>query len=989
MTVPINSQGANPGGPAAPSAVPAALNQPIGPTPPTTGSTTDPAAAINNLTINSLLQPAPLKVFIYSPSVRVVIAHNEIEFDVSADLVRCQLVRPENSAASFFFTLQNKGLRYTQTSGLAPFFSRMDRIVVYMTKTSEIQVFSGYLDMVPYKQLYAGTVDFKATCTIKRIMHTWWDPALPQSMSLLNQVQFAGGQADSGMGLMLQNILTNVGGWNVANIHIQNFPTSFLQFMLSEIAQLQSTNTPNLMAFESMIGDTGSAPGAYVGANPNSGPPGPQQPTGTGDTGPTGTAFYISQIVAACDAKGLGPIPVDNTVATALQQAGATGATSGSPLSNPTNQQAWEQVESLGSSLDQTTRNSDGAILGVACAMVASGAGVAILNLYNPSVVGSEAFPNDGPCYTGTECGIFGQTSSGWGTVAQRMNPMQAAGMFFAALQGVSGWRNMDAGQAIQQAQNSAVGSSVAYDAAITQATTLVQAYRTSQAGTASTVIPSGSMTVGGTTVPQAASSVGASTGGMAGAVSSIPGAVAASATTIPSPVSLLSTVNPTTQIAPQPNSEGAINFMRTCIGLPYVWGGTGPAGYDCSGLMMMGFKSIGVAIPRTTQQIAAQIQRIPNAGAQRGDMVEPSSGHVVMWMGDGTIIEAQQTGVPILLHPNPYGTNWSGVFRACLNGGVNPSAPFNAPWAMGPGTPPGALDQVGGVTGTGSNGTADPTAQNLMSYLFNPGAFSSDTAGLFTGTKAFIEGQPLIQIVHAICSASLRCWSSAPNGDFMAWYPDYWGLDGKPAVMLLADIELKDARINFSDEPLTTHVYINGDLSMTGQIEDPTSGWIQTAGVATVEQPWLYARLISVAPGDLESAAASEIMQRFGIRPLQQSYAMAGTQELEFLLACQVFMEQWAKQYQTTISMTFMPELFAGMRVEMPDRSLQVYVNAVSHTCDYEQGFFTQVTISAPSNPLGAGAVLTGTVASPVAPNNITVMVPVPTASMAAGSGP
>jgi hypothetical protein len=198
-----------------------------------------------------------------------------------------------------------------------------------------------------------------------------------------------------------------------------------------------------------------------------------------------------------------------------------------------------------------------------------------------------------------------------------------------------------------------------------------------------------------------------------------------------------------------------------------------------------------------------------------------------------------------------------------------------------------------------------------------------------------------------------------------MAWYPDYWGLDGKPSVMLLADIEMKDCNINLNDDPLTTHVYINGDLTMTGSMQDPVLGWLMTAGVATVEQPWLYTRLLVAAPGDIEVASGQEIMQRFGIRPLQQSFAMAGTQEMEFLLACQIFMEQWAKQYQTVISMTFMPELFPGMRVQLVSQDLQVYISAVSHVCDYEQGFFTQVTIAAPSSPQAASDM--GTVKTPV----------------------
>lgn len=987
----INSQGSNPGGPTAP--IPASqspLNQPPTPTPPTSGWNIDPSNGINKLDVNSLTQPPPLKAFIYAPQVRIVIAHGLLEYDVSPDVVRCQLVRPENSAATLFFTLHNKGLRYTPP-GLAPFFSRMDRVVVYMKKTSWIQVFAGYLDKVPYKQLYAGEVNFKATCTIKRLMHTWWDPALPQSASLLNQLganfSIDGlGQTDSGMGSMLQRILVNVGGWNIANVHIQNFPTSFLQFIITQLAAMQGVNAGNSITYQQLLegSNTSPGPGAYAGANPNAGTPGPSAPPGTGDTA-GGTAFYLQQIVAACDAKGLGPQPLDNTVSAGLIQAGAAGEASGGPFQNPGQQQAWQIVQQTGQQYQSANRNSDGAILGVAAAMVETGGGATIRNLYNPAVPGSEEFPNDGPTNNGVNMGIF-LLNSNWGTIAQCMNPQQAAGMFFSALQNVSGWRNMDPGQAIQQALIANVAAAAAYDAAIPMATALVQAYRTTGLASLSSLLPSGSLTLGGTSVPQAASSFGAAAGGGGGAPSAVAGAVAGAASSMPAPTAALSAVNPLSRTKPQPDSEGAINFARTCFGLPYIWGATGPAGYDCSGLCVAAFRSIGVAIPRTTQQMAAQLQRIPNNAAQRGDLVEPNAGHVVIWMGDGTIIEAQQTGVPIHQVPAYFSLSSAyGVFRVCSNGGVDPTVGFNPPALMGPGVPPAALSQTAGVTGAGSAGAQEPITRNLVSYLFT-GAFASDTAGMFTGTKAFIEGQPLIQMVQAICAGSLRCWSSAPNGDFMAWYPDYWGLDGKPSVMLLADIEMKDCHIDFSDEPLTTHVYVNGDLSMTGQLQDPIQGWITTAGVATVEQPWLYARLLTVAPGDLDTIVGQEIMQRFGIRPMQKSFAMAGTTELEFLLACQIFMEQWAKQYQTTIAMTFMPELFPGMRVELPDRNLQVYISAVSHSCDYEQGFLTQVTILAPSSPqapVNMGMVNTAT--NP----NLSSANPPPATPTAAGSGP
>lgn len=922
------------------------------------------AASISSLltepTINAGALPPTLKTFVYSPNVKVTIAASStlLEYDVSADIVRCNLIRPENSAATFFMTLQNKQLRYTPPVG-APLFSRMDRICVYMFKTSWIQVFSGYLDTVPYKQLYPGTVDFKATCTIKRLMHTWFDPALPDSQQLLSSFNTAssmlqgdgGAQADSGLGSLLRALLSQVGNWGLGNIHIQNFPTNFYNYLNSQIQNYTAQAATNLQTFETSIlgSDTSLGPGSQAGYNSNAGQPGPFASEGTGLTG---TSFYISQITAACDAMGLGPSVQTNNVAAGLIQSGATGETSGSPYQNPGQQKAWQQVQSTGQALQTANTNTDAAILGTAAAMVQSGAGVNIMNWANAGVPQSTTFPNDGITTNGTSCGIMMMDDRAqWGDVSQRMNAMQAATMMMTRLP--SGWQTMDPGQAIQQALNVAPAMSVAFDGAFQAATKLVQAYRATLGAAGSAVASAG---IPGTSV--ASSTLGAAAGGSGGAPS-IAAGVVAGATTTPAPGSVLGVANPLTSAQPAPNSEGAINFARTCLGLPYIYGSAGPASYDCSGLVSSAFKAIGINTGRTTYAIAATVPSIPQTAVQRGDIVEPSAGHVVLWMGDGTIIEAATEGVPIHQVVNPYGPpgSWYGAYRACQNGGLNPTAAFNPPAMMGPGNPPGALDQVGGATSSGSNGSAEGVARNLFADMFLPTNYASSVAGLFSGEKAFIEGIPLLQMVMAIASAGLRSWSSAPNGDFMAWYPDYFGIDGKPAVMLLADIEMKDCSINFSDDPMTTHVYINGDMTYGLDTDTPQAqlaGWLTTAGIATVEDEWLFQRLKLTAPSDLDSLSGIEIMQRFGVRPLKQVYAMAGDQSLELMLACQVFMQKWAQQYQTTVQMTFMPELFPGMRVELAGHNLQVYISQVTHQCDFERGFTTSITISAPSNPNG-----------------------------------
>ena len=175
------------------------------------------------------------------------------------------------------------------------------------------------------------------------------------------------------------------------------------------------------------------------------------------------------------------------------------------------------------------------------------------------------------------------------------------------------------------------------------------------------------------------------------------------------------------------------------------------------------------------------------------------------------------------------------------------------------------------------------------------------------------------------------------------------------------------------SDDQLTTHVYVNGAITMIGQA-DQSLGWLVTAGVATVENAPLYHKLQAAGWGGADTdLTAKALMGRFGVRPLKQDYQMAANASLEFLIACQIFMGKWASQWETQIGITFLPELFPGMRVNLPSHNLQAYCSRVVHTFDWERGFSTQATVSAASNPNAANTIYTNvpstTAAQPTTP--------------------
>jgi cell wall-associated NlpC family hydrolase len=77
----------------------------------------------------------------------------------------------------------------------------------------------------------------------------------------------------------------------------------------------------------------------------------------------------------------------------------------------------------------------------------------------------------------------------------------------------------------------------------------------------------------------------------------------------------------------------GAFYWARHQAGKPYEWGGTGPSGYDCSGLVWAAYRHEGIKLPRTTYQMLASsiLVWIPASKVRPGDLAFYGSGHVEM----------------------------------------------------------------------------------------------------------------------------------------------------------------------------------------------------------------------------------------------------------------------------------------------------------------------------------------------------------------------
>jgi cell wall-associated NlpC family hydrolase len=136
------------------------------------------------------------------------------------------------------------------------------------------------------------------------------------------------------------------------------------------------------------------------------------------------------------------------------------------------------------------------------------------------------------------------------------------------------------------------------------------------------------------------------------------------------------------TVAAPNQAVATAIAYAQDQIGKPYLFGGTGPDAFDCSGLVMMAYRAAGINIARTSQQQWVTEQRVPASAVQPGDLVffagsdgtTTSPGHVGLVIGNGEMVEAYATGFPIRI--STYGKPTSAP------GDQDPIG-FTQPWAQ------------------------------------------------------------------------------------------------------------------------------------------------------------------------------------------------------------------------------------------------------------------------------------------------------------------
>ena len=94
------------------------------------------------------------------------------------------------------------------------------------------------------------------------------------------------------------------------------------------------------------------------------------------------------------------------------------------------------------------------------------------------------------------------------------------------------------------------------------------------------------------------------------------------------------------------PLGTRAVELARKQLGVPYVYGGSSPSGFDCSGLVSWVYGRLGIGLPHNAAALYGVGRRVPLGSMRPGDLVFfPGLGHVGMYIGHGRMIHAPQSG--------------------------------------------------------------------------------------------------------------------------------------------------------------------------------------------------------------------------------------------------------------------------------------------------------------------------------------------------------
>ena len=853
-----------------------------------------------------------MKRLVYSPKAYAYVKTDRGLINLSDYITAGSVSRKVNMVSSAELTIRNPDMMWTrEVKNGNPIFRPMDPITIWLERIKgyPVQVFTGYLDKTPYLQLYPGVCSLSASCTLKRLLYTYWDPALQftnnfmakygwvanpngflqnipaeYGKDLIDRAQSGDSDdpsaqevlTDGSIGRVLYAVLKHVGEWDPKTIYVEQLPPDLLDSIIAiytaynEDAELVKKN---LNAFlKKYIGDGSYGQGSGTGT-----------PSGGGKVPPLPNSGKYT----ICQLKQI-----------ALLYFSGEKANEGAAIM---------YAESTG---DPTVYN------GICCW------GLWQHHQDNTGFTKEMALDPDKATKKAHDMSGGGEDWGPWEAYGNATYQQALAEARQCKIQPTDEDDDDNKGP-VDSKGNPVDKDRIAANASVNlEEGVEVRAARNSDSDASDTTDKIYAPIKG-------SPAIGAGTG---------------------------------SDYGPR-NIPGGSRYHRGCdIPVPAGTPCIAPFDGEITTAVTSGFGEVGGMIHLRAVRDIAGLKKGQVIGWGHVQAVHVKSGQVKA----GThIADSGWHHVHFVYRPDGEGA---------YDGSADP-APIYKALSKGEDAP-----ASGGSNGSGSNvgssyqdvlSTAKAAA--MVQSLEWPSAAERIEATALTGQKSLLNDKPLMPFIEQLSKASMRNFQSLPNGNFYAFYPDHFGhMAHRQPYWFVDDIEILDAQIELSDDPLATHVFAIGDTIPTNL---ESGGGIDafermtTTGVVNIFNVVQSGFSPDLGPGDQDSKKVGQqqkdrigkvatnptevmnFLKKYGARPHVEEAPMIRSPYFEAFMAYHTFNLLWSRQFLTEVQFTFMPELYPGGLVGFPSHGLQCYIDEVTHTFDYEAGFTTQAQLSAPAS--------------------------------------
>lgn len=110
-------------------------------------------------------------------------------------------------------------------------------------------------------------------------------------------------------------------------------------------------------------------------------------------------------------------------------------------------------------------------------------------------------------------------------------------------------------------------------------------------------------------------------------------------------------------KVSQMTRGEAIARLSHRYLGTPYVWAGTTPSGFDCSGFVRFLYAHYGMDLPHSSYAQWELGQHVARSDLRPGDIVFFGTGHVGIWLGNGRFIHSPHTGTVVSI--NSIRTGW------------------------------------------------------------------------------------------------------------------------------------------------------------------------------------------------------------------------------------------------------------------------------------------------------------------------------------------